>query len=258
MKNKTAKQIVAAYRARIALLVIAYMVAVAALIFATTYSWVLGLGGIVVLGMSLRIPMEKIKASTIESVIFEDLDPEKFKEVTSLGPLKNSLRHQVLCEVSLGNHEKALELIETAVSQKKVNPVELCNALYRRGYIHFENGEFDKLPAIVKEYEALKTKYPQFAPAFNNFTVFDKFDAFADEDYEYVVDVCDIDIKVINPQAQNHKLTRINVGFYRAVSLYKLGEMEKAREAFEGIIEFAPKMYKAKLAKDYIDLIDKA
>ena len=91
----------------------------------------------------------------------------------------------------------------------------------------------------------------------NNFSVFDKFDAFADDDFEYVIDVCDIDLKEISPKKQNYKLTKINVSFYRAVSLYKLGRFEEARSGFEELIAYAPKMYKAKLAKDFIDLIDK-
>ena len=37
-----------------------------------------------------------------------------------------------------------------------------------------------------------------------------------------MVDVCDIDIAENNPKKQNHKLTYINVSFYRAVSSYDL------------------------------------
>ena len=47
------------------------------------------------------------------------------------------------------------------------------------------------------------------------------------------------------------------MSFYRAVSLYKLGKLDEARAGFEDIIKYAPKMYKAKLSKDFIELIDK-
>ena len=134
----------------------------------------------------------------------------------------------------------------------------MCNNLYREGYVYFERGEYEKLLSVFQKYERLKKENPKYVPLLNNFSVFEKFDAFADEDFEYVVDVCDIDLNEINPQKQNHKLTKINVGFYRAVSLYKLGKMDEAKKGFEDIIAFAPKMYKAKLSKNFIELIDKA
>ena len=204
---------------------------------------------------SLKYPFITLEEKTLETVIFDDLDSEKFGELISLGAFKKSTRHKVLAAVSLGEHEKALEIIEND-RPKRENPLDLCNSVYRKGYIYFEREEYDKLPGVIREYEALKKKYPQFLGVLNNFTVFDKFDAFVDEDYEYVVDVCDIDLKEINPQKQNHKMTRINVGFYRAVSLYKLGRMDEAKAGFEEIISFAPKMHKAKLSREFIERIE--
>lgn len=258
MNNKSAKQILKEYRLKLVGVVLAYIAILALLtLVVMPISVVLGMLGIVVLGLSVRKPIEKIKTKDLEGVIFEELDPQKFNELLELGVFKKSTRHHVLCAVSLGDHEKALDIIFNQ-NAKNINPIDICNNIYRKGYICFEKGEFDKLAEVVKEYNYLKKQFPKFAMAFDSFTVFDKFDAFADEDYEYVVDVCDIDLKEINPQKQNHKLTRINVGFYRAVSLYKLGRLDEARKGFEDLIEFAPKMYKAKLAKEYIDLIDKA
>ncbi len=256
MKERTAKEIYKEYKLKIALVVALYAIALAVLIFVMTKWLIIGLGGIIVLASSVKNPIYHIEEKTLERVIFEDLDPEKFNELLELGAFKRSVRHKVLGAVSVGEHEKALEIISN-YKPKRENPVETCNNLYRIGYIHFERGEFDKLPEVVKQYNQLKAKYPQFVAVFDNFTVFDKYDAFADEDYEYVVEVCDIDLSDINPKKQNHNMTRINVGFYRAVSLYKLGKLDAAKAGFEDIIAFAPKMYKAKLSKDYIELIDK-
>ena len=113
------------------------------------------------------------------------------------------------------------------------------------------------MPAIVKKYNRLVSENPKFAYVLNNFTVFDKFDAFMDDDFEYVVGVCDIDLRGERVKKQNHKLTKINVGFYRAVSLYKLGQLEEAKQGFRDVIEFAPKMYKAQLSREFIELIEK-
>lgn len=244
-----------AYKSKLLLTALAYAAALAILMYVMTYSAVIGIIGILVLGLSVRTPIEKIRESELESVIFDELDPEKFNELLSLGVFKKSKRHQVLAAVSLGEHDKALEMIGNK-GEKKQHPVEICNDLYRKGYIHFERGEFDKLPAVVKEYNELKKKFPQFVTVFENFSVFDKFDAFADEDYEYVIDVCDIDLKELDLKKQNAKVTKVNVSFYRAVSLYKLGRFEEAKKGFEDIISFAPKMNKAKLSKEYIELID--
>lgn len=254
MKNKTAKQIINTYNIWRALVCVGYLLALAVLIFVMTRSIVIGIVGIIVLASTIKNVFIKLEEKILEPVIFDELDPEKFNELLSLGAFKNSTRHKVLAAVSLGEHEKALEIINNYSSKIK-NPLDLCNNTYRKGYIHFEREEYDKLPQIIREYEALKTEYPQFVGVFNNFSVFDKFDAFVDEDYEYVVDVCDIDLKEINPKKQNHKMTKINVGFYRAVSLYKLGRMDEAKKGFEDVIEFAPRMYKAKLSRDYIERI---
>lgn len=257
MNNKTAKQIVNSYKLKCALIVVAYLVILAlllALIFIIK-NLIIPFVGIIALAYTVRIPFEKLRQGTIESVIYEDLDPEKFGEILSLGVLKKSIRHKMLYYMSSGKHDEILKLIEEN-EQKTRHPVDKCNNLYRIAYVYFERGEYEQLPKMVKKYNRLKSENPKFAYVFNNFSVFDKFDAFSDDDYEYVIDVCDIDLKEINPKKQNHNLTKVNVSFYRAVSLYKLGQIEEAKKGFEDIIAFAPKMHKAKLSKEFIDLID--
>jgi tetratricopeptide (TPR) repeat protein len=252
MNNKTAKQIYTACWIKRVLLGVAYAAALALLIWLMTKNTLIGIMSIAVLASSVKAPFDKINEKDLESVIYEDLDPEKFNEILALGAFKRSTRHQVLGALSAGDHKRVLEIVEKS-EKKTIHPIEQCNNLYRRGAIHFERGEFDKLPDIVRQFEELKAKNPKIAYVFNNFTVFDKFDAFADEDYEYVVDVCDVDLRENNPRKQNHKMTKVNVSFYRAVSLYKLGRYDEAREGFEELIEYAPKMYKAKLAKEYLE-----
>ena len=249
--NKSAKQIYKAYKIKVALIAVAYMAALGILFWIMTLNTFIGIAGIVVLGVSLRAPFEKIRESDLESIIYEELDPQKFNELVELGAFKHHNRFQILSAMCTGDHEKVLSLVE-ASEKKTDNPLEKCNNLYRRGYIHFERGEFEKLPKIVSEYKKLVKQNPKIANILNSFTVFDKYDAFADEDFEYVVDVCDIDLEENDLKKQNHKLTKINVSFYRAVSLYKMGENDKARAAFEEIIEYAPKMHKAKLAAEYL------
>ena len=256
MNNKTAKQIVAAYKLMRALIILGYVAALAILTLIMTKNILLGIAGVVVLALSVRMPFDKLREKYIESVIYEDLDPEKFGEILELGLFKKSTHARILYLMSSGKHNEILELVEKTDS-KTFHPLEKCNNLYRTGYIYFERGEYDKLSSLVKKYEQLKKENPKLVYMLNNFSVFDKFDACADDDFEYVIDVCDIDLKEISPKKQNYKLTKINVSFYRAVSLYKLGRFEEARSGFEELIAYAPKMYKAKLAKDFIDLIDK-
>lgn len=254
MNNKTAKQILTTYRIKCVLIGLAYAVGVALLCLIMNKSLFIGIAGIVVLAASVKAPYDKITETDLESIIYEDLDPEKFNEILSLGAFKKSVRHQVLGAMSAGDHARVLEL--TAASEKTtIDPIEICNNLYRRGAVYFERGEYEKLTEINKQFEKLKAKNSKISYVFNNFTVFDKFDAFADEDYEYVVEVCEIDLKENSPKKQNHKMTKINVSFYRAVALYKLERYDEAKTAFEEIIEFAPKMYKAKLSKEFLNLI---
>ena len=257
MKNKTAKQIVNMYRLSCALAVLLYALALFFLIFIfMKSSIIIAMLGIVALGTTIRVPFDKLRKIFFENVIYEELDPEKFEEILSLGVLKKSNRHKMLLYMSSGKHDEILNLVDE-MDKKSSHPLDLCNSLYRRGYVYFERGEYDKLPGVYKKFNSLKRDNPKYQYTFNNFSVFEKFDAFADDDYEYVVDVCDIDLKELDIKKQNHNLTKINVSFYRAVSLYKLERYDEAKVGFEEIIEFAPKMYKAKLSKEFIELIDK-
>lgn len=257
MNNKTAKQIVKEYKIIFCLIILAYVAALAILTFIMTKNLLFGIVGVVVLGISIRAPFDKLREKTIESLIYEELDPEKFGEILALGLFKKSTHAKMLYLMSSGAHDEILQIIKN-VEDKITNPLDKCNNLYREGYVYFERGEYDKLPSIYQKYEKLKRENPKFVPVLNNFSVFEKFDAFADDDFEYVVDVCDIDLNEINPKKQNYKLTKINVSFYRAVSLYKLGKLDEAKKGFEDIIAFAPKMHKAKLSKEFIQLIEKA
>ena len=257
MKNKTPRQIVTGYRLKCVLVAILYALVLFALIFfVMSKSVFFAMIGVVALASSIRVPFEKIRQKDIENVIYEELDPEKFEEILALGVLKKSNRHKMLLYMSAGKHEEILDLVEK-ISEKTHHPIDKCNNLYRVAYVHFERGEYEKLPDIIKKYNKLKSENPKFTYVLNNFSVFDKYDAFVDDDFEYVIDVCDIDLKELDTKKQNHKLTKINVSFYRAVSLYKLGNFDEAKASFEDIINFAPKMYKAKLSKEFIELIEK-
>ena len=253
--EKTAKQIVSEYKMKCALVIALYIVALAVLIWLMGTSIFVSIAGIVALVMSIRMTYDKLLEKNIESVIQDKLDPETYNEILALGIAKKSMHLQVLGAMSAGNHERVIELVGER-EKKSIHPVERCNDLYRKGFVYFEQGDLEKLRAVVREYEKLKKDNPKFTAIFENFTVFDKYDAFLDEDYEYVVDVCDIDLKELNTgKKENHKVTRINVSFYRAVSLYKMGKIDEARKGFDDIIVFAPKMNKAKLSREYLEMM---
>ena len=254
MNNKTAKQIVKEYRIKQVGVIVLYALALAMMIWVISINTVLGFVGIIALAMTFGRVFDELCKRSVEKVIFEELDPVTFDEILKLGMFKKSMRHQVLGAMGVGDYERVFALIEKE-SEKPLSPIEKCNNIYRKSAIYFEQHDLEKLAKGVAEYNALKKQYPKFEYAFNNFTVFDKFDAFLDEDYEYVIGVCEIDLRDDNPKQQNHKLTRLNVSFYRAVAFYDMGELEKAREAFEEIVNYAPKTHKATLSKNYLSKI---
>lgn len=255
MKNKTAKQILTAYRLKFLGLSALYVLGLAVCIFIMTKNTLIGVACVAVLAASLRSPFEKIKESTLESVIYEDLDPEKFGELLSLGALKRDSRDRALWHMCVGDHEAVLEEALKSKGNTVTNPLNACNDLYRRAYVYFEREDMESLAGVLREFNSLKRQFPKYAGVFDNYSVFDKFDAFLDEDYEYVVDVCDVDLKELTDKHQNHNMTKINVSFYRAVALMKLGRLDEAAEGFEELIAFAPKMYKATLSKKYLEQI---
>lgn len=257
MNNKSAKEIVRSYRARVICAVISYIAGIAIFAVLTTKSVLLGIAGAVVLVASSRSAFDKLLEHDIESVIYEDLDPEKFSEILELGVLKRSSRHHVLAAMTSGNHDEVFRLVEANSEKSKLNPVERCNDLYRLGYVYFEKEDWDGLKKTVREFERLKSQNPKLAYAFSTFSVFEKFDAMIDEDYEYVVDACELDISRLTKKEPNHNLTKINLSYYRAVALLKMGKTDEAAEAFREIIAFAPKMHKAKLSERYLESIEK-
>ena len=250
--NKTAKQIVKEYKIKFAFLCLLYIALLGGFTFIMTTNMLLGIAGIVILAMSVGKSFEKLQKIELESVIYEDLDPVKFNEILALGVIKGNARLNILGAISAGDYDTVLEIIENS-PQKKGDLVQVCNNLYRKGAICFEKRDFSGLAECVREFERLKDENAKFSYVFNNFSVFDKYDAMVDEDYQYVVDVCEVDLREVNPTHQNHKLTMLNVSFYRAVALYEMERFDEAREAFEAIIEFAPKMHKAKLSKEYLE-----
>lgn len=250
--EKNAKQIVKEYRIKRVLLGLLYVALLGGFIYIMVTNMLLGLAGIIILATTLAKSFEKLQKSELESVIYEDLDPVKFNEILALGVIKGNTRLDVLGAISVGDYDKALEIIERN-PPKDNDIIQLCNNLYRKGAICFEKRDFAGLAECVKEFERLKEENVKASYVFNNFSVFDKYDAMVDKDFQYVVDVCEEDLRVINPTQQNHKLTMLNVSFYRAVALYEMERFEEAREAFEAIIDFAPKMHKAKLSKEYLE-----
>ncbi len=258
MNKKSAKQVVSAYRVKLVCTVILYLAAIAGLAWLTTVNAFVGIAGVVVLLASAKSVFDKLLEHDIESVIYEELDPEKFSEILDLGVLKKSSRHHVLAAMTSGNHDEVFRLVEANSEKSKLNPVEKCNDLYRLGYVYFEKEDWDGLKKTVREFERLKSQNPKFAYAFSTFSVFDKFDAMIDEDYEYVADACELDISRLTSKEPNHNLTKINLSYYRAVALLKMGKNDEAAEAFREIIAFAPKMHKAKLSENYLKSIEKS
>ncbi len=252
MKTKTPQDIIRNYKLKFAGAAVLCALILAALIWLMTVNMPISIFLIAVMAFNIRKPFEELKKKDIESVLYEELDPERFAELVRVGGFEKSKKYSTLCAMTLGEHEKVLSLTDELLS-KTANPIERCNLFYRKAYVYFEMEDFDGVRAMLKEFEALKRQHAKYAAVFDNFSVFEKFDAYLDEDYEYVRDVCDADLLELSPKHQNHKLTRINVSFYRACALYKLGDTDGARRAFEELIEFAPKMYKAKLAQKWLD-----
>lgn len=251
MNNKSAKQITKSYKLIKVGTLIAYAfgIVIGALLLKTHA--LLGICIIVALLMSAKSTFDMIREKTVERVIYEDLDSEKFSEIVKLGAFGKSKHHKMLAAMYSGDHETILSITEENL-KKQSNPVELCNNLYKRGFVYFEREDYDSLAKTVNEFKKLKAQHPKFAGIFENYSVFEKYDALIDEDYEYIVEICEYDLKNDSKKQQNHKLTILNVSFYRAVALYKLERFDEARAAFENIIAFAPKTYKATLAKEYL------
>ena len=255
MKNKTAKQIVNNYRCACAGVILLNVIGIIAGILLLSVQPLIGIAVIVVLLATSKSTIKSLREKMIERVLYEDLDAEKFSEIEKLGAFGKSKHHKLLAAMYSGDHDTVLSLTEQEM-KNEINPVKLCNSLYKRGYVYFEREDTDSLKEVVREFYKLKKQHAKYGAIFENYSVFEKYDAFLDGDYQFVVDICEYDLKNDSKKSQNHKLTILNVSYYRAVALYKLEQYDEARDAFQRIIEYAPKTYKAKLSQDYLSKIE--
>lgn len=255
MKNKTAKQIVNNYKYASAGVILLNIIGIIVGLFLLKFNALIGIALIVVLLMTAKSTLKAIREKTVESVLYEDLDAEKFNEIVSSGVFGKSTHHKLLAAMYSGDHDTVLSLTEQEM-KNEINPVKLCNSLYKRGYVYFEREDMDSLKEVVREFYKLKKQHAKYGAIFENYSVFEKYDAFLDGDYQFIVEICDYDLKNDSKKSQNHNLTILNVSYYRAVALYKLEQYDEAKNAFEKIIKYAPKAYKAKLSQDYLSKIE--
>lgn len=52
---------------------------------------------------------------------------------------------------------------------------------------------------------------------------------------------------------QDYNLNKVNVNYYRAISLYHVGEYEESKQLFEWVVEKGGKLYHVMQEKEYIE-----
>ena len=176
MNNKSAKQISNTYKLFKVGTVLAYAVGLVIGVLILDVQALIGICIIVALLMSIKSTFDFLREKTVERVIYEELDAEKFSEIVALGTFGKSKHHKMLAAMYSGDHETVLSLTDENI-KKQLNPVEICNSLYKRGFVYFEQEDFDSLAKIVREFNKLKAQHPKFAGIFENYSVFDKFEA---------------------------------------------------------------------------------
>lgn len=255
MKDKTSKQLISNYKLASAGVILLNIIGIIAGFLLLSVNALIGIALIVALLLTAKSTLKSVREKTVESVLYEELDAEKFAEIVNSGVFGKSTHYKILAAMYNGDHNTVLTHTEQEM-KNEINPVKLCNSLYKRGYVFFEREDLESLKEVVKEFYKLKKQHEKYGAIFENYSVFEKYDAFLDGDYQFIVEICEYDLKNDSKKTQNHKLTVLNVSYYRAVALFKLEQFDEARKAFANIIEYAPKTYKSKLSQDYINKIE--
>ncbi|MBQ7010244.1 MAG: hypothetical protein IJN63_00920 [Clostridia bacterium] len=208
----------------------------------------------------------------VASVLYRELDAEKFKEVVYLAGLNKKMRvYTMLAHFYCGDIKKTVELcrqnIELA-SKKKPTQKHTETVLYYYTYLaycYFFLNDAKSLELVLNEMDLyiVKLKEPkQFRkgqPILQAFSMFCKGE-YADwvKLYEkYFYDMVELENREVLGQKEDpRRLDKINKRFIYACACYWNGNAEAAAQSFRRIIELSPKLYYSRVSETYLCAIE--
>lgn len=197
-----------------------------------------------------RIVIRKIANHYIHSILFQDLDAEKYKEVlTGSKFFFPPAFCRLMGAYCSGDYQTTVDICEKWL-RGKLKPRNAFFCLSLLACVYFETRNFEELKTICDRYQAVLSQLN--GKNLKDTPLMYFMQLYSNGDY----DACK---KLIEEGRRNERawiLQIIRDRLYYAVVVYELGQTEEARSYFAEIMERAPKLNYASLAKRYIDAID--
>ncbi len=203
---------------------------------------------------SAALLLRKIFSQDILSVLYKELNPEKFDAILlESRKFAPKAQYQVDSALCRGDYQTVTNICVAKLKEirAKRKSIYYLVALAR---VYFETGNLDKLKVICGKYdENLKNsrrgnKQQQYD------VIMQFYKCFLNGDYENCKIICGERNK-IEKQILGYDLERVNVSFDYAVLLYKTRDLDSATECFNQIVNNAPKMHCARIAEKYLNAI---
>ena len=197
-----------------------------------------------------RIIIRKIANHYIHSILFQDLDPSRYKEVLMgsrfFSPPVSCKMMGAYCS---GDYQTTVNICEKML-RNKLKPNHAFFYLSLLACVYFETRNFEELKTICSRYQTSLSEYG--GKSLQDIPLMCFMRSFLKGDY----DICKNLIEKGNRNKKVGNLQIIRDRLYYAIITYELGQSEKAKSCFEEIIENAPKLNYALLAKKYLDAIN--
>lgn len=193
----------------------------------------------------------------IFSILTYDLDPHKFKEVIENKFLSLPIVYRVLAAYCSGDYQTTINICAKKLTDKKTASKKYVYLLFlARSY--FELGDMEKLRVVCNKFQQYVEADVNGEKIRQNYSVMQYYVCYLNGNFNQCKRLCEEgrDINKNSSQIVSDKTRKIQGDFNYAVACYKLGDIETARQIFEGIISIAPKMNLSSLSKKYLDAVN--
>lgn len=196
-----------------------------------------------------------ITKRTILSVLFNELDAHKFREIISDKRFVPPFWYRISGAISTGDYKTVVNMAATQIRKKNcsVRVKYACLSILARAY--FELRDFEKLKVLYTKYEEYKKSYSSKSYFRKTNSMWSYYKYFSEQNYYACKTVCKERNMALKPKAWGSKYVKLQNDFYYAVACYSDGELETAKESFENIINTAPKMFLSKVSQKYLETI---
>lgn len=217
-----------------------------ALCFPACY-YLRGLGALLMLAITLVMGLliHRSANRNLHSILIRDMDPGRYKqEVLENKYLRLGASYFATCALFAGEYQTALNICEHGIAHSR-RPRIKCAYLTQMARIYFELGDIPQLQQICARYDAI-------APVNAKEGFMTYYRHYAAGEYQACVDDC-VRRDQAAPAENAPHIGSLNSSLHVAFALAQLGDRENAEKQFAAVARYAPKMYAATIARQYLE-----